>query len=60
MRLVGILAFVLGIVGTVVAADQAFRARRPVDLAWAIAAPIAALLAILGLVTVISPGFLAD
>lgn len=60
MRLVGILAFVLGIVGTVVAADQAFRARRPVDLAWAIAAPIAALLAILGLVTMISPGFLAD
>lgn len=60
MRLLGILMFVAGLAGTVYAGDAAFRSRRPADLAWALAAPAAALLAIVGLVTVISPGFLAD
>ena len=60
MRLLGILALLLGIGGTVYAADATFRARRPMDLAWAIVAPLAAVVAIVGLVTVVSPSFLAE
>lgn len=60
MRLLGILLLVVGVGGTAYAGDAAFRSRRPADLAWAVAAPVAAVLAIVGLLTVVSPGFLAD
>jgi len=58
VRLLGILALVAGIVITVIATPAAFRARRPADLAWALLAPAGVLLAIAGLVTVVSPKLL--
>jgi hypothetical protein len=60
VRLLGILALAAGIFGTVIATPAAFRARRPADLAWALLAPAAALLAIAGLVTIVSPSLLVD
>jgi hypothetical protein len=60
VRLIGILALIAGLTGTVHATRAAFRAPRPLDLVWAVVAPAAAILAIVGLVTIVSPGFLAD
>lgn len=59
MRLIGILALILGLAGTLHASAAMFRASRPLDLVWALVAPVAALLTIVGLVTIISPGFLS-
>lgn len=58
MILVGILAFAAGVAGTAYAIGGAFSARRPMDLVWAAAAPVAVVLAIVGLVTIVSPDFL--
>ena len=60
MRLIGIVALIAGLVGTLHATAAAFRAPRPLDLVWGLVAPIAAILAIVGLVTIVSPGFLTD
>ena len=60
MRLIGIVALIAGLVGTLHATTAAFRAPRPLDLVWALVAPVAAILAIVGLVTIVSPGFLTD
>ena len=58
MRLVGILALLLGSAGTAYATWASFHARRPLDLAWGLLAPFAAFLAILGLITTVFPDFL--
>jgi len=60
VRLLGILALAAGIAVSAYSTVAAFRARRPADLAWALVAPIAVLLAFVGLVTVVSPSLLAD
>lgn len=60
VRLVGILALVAGVVATAKIVPAMFRARRPLDLAFALAAPVTVLLAIAGLVTIVSPRFLVD
>ena len=60
VRLIGIVAVIAGLLGTLHATRAAFAAPRPADLVWALVAPIAALLTIAGLVTIVSPGFLTD
>jgi hypothetical protein len=60
VRLIGILALLAGILVTVHATAAMFRAPRPRDLVWALVAPVAALLALAGLVTIISPWFFSS
>jgi hypothetical protein len=60
VRLLGILALAAGIAGTVQAITSALSARRPLDLAWAALAPATIVLALVGLLTILSPGFLLD
>ncbi|MCA9678521.1 MAG: hypothetical protein H6708_17240 [Kofleriaceae bacterium] len=58
MRLVGILALAVGAAGAAYAIHAALTARRPTDLAWALVAPLAIGLAVIGVVTTVFPGFL--
>lgn len=58
MRIVGVLLFALGIAATAYSLRRIDESRRPVDVAFAVAAPIAALVALLGLVLMFVPGFL--
>ena len=57
MRLLGLFLLITGVVGTAHALPAAFRARRPLDLIWALAAPIAVVAAVLGLVAIVDPDF---
>lgn len=58
MRIVGVLLFALGVAATAYTLRHIDQSRRPLDVAFAIAAPAAALLALLGLVLMFVPGFL--
>jgi hypothetical protein len=60
MRLLGIVALIAGVVGTARAVPAALGGRRPADLAWALAAPVAVLMAVLGAVALVCPDALAD
>jgi hypothetical protein len=39
------------------AIPAAFRARRPLDLIWALVAPVAVVILVVGLVSIVFPGF---
>jgi hypothetical protein len=56
--LVGILLFLAGSGATAYSIRAIDQRRRPVDVAFAIAAPLAALIALLGLILIFVPGFL--
>jgi len=58
MRILGVLMFLSGFAGGCVAIARAFSAPRPRDLLYGVLAPVAALVAILGLILVFVPGFL--
>jgi uncharacterized membrane protein len=58
VRIVGILLFLLGAGATAYSIRAIDRRRRPLDVAFAIAAPLAALIALLGLILLFVPGFL--
>ena len=58
MWLVGILLFLAGSGATAYSIQAIDRRRRPADVAFAIAAPLAALIALLGLILIFVPGFL--
>jgi len=47
-----------GVAGTAYSLRAIDQSRRPLDVAFAIAAPIAALVALLGLILIFVPGFL--
>lgn len=57
MRFVGGLLFLLGGAGTAYCLHAAFSRRRPVDVAFAIAAPLCLALALVGALLVFVPGF---
>lgn len=58
MRLLGLLLLALGGTGTVAGVSRLFRERRPRDLMWALLAPAALAIALLGAVLVFVPDFL--
>lgn len=58
MRLLGLLLLVLGSAGTVAGVSRVLRERRPRDLMWALIAPAALALALLGALLVFVPDFL--
>jgi hypothetical protein len=58
VRWLGILLFVGGGAGTAWATRAAYAGSRPRDLAFAVLAPVALLLAVTGLVLAFVPGFL--
>jgi hypothetical protein len=58
VRILGILLAVLGAAGTALSVRGALSRPRPVDVAFALAAPCAVALALLGLVLAFVPGFL--
>ena len=58
MRIIGVLLFILGCAGTAYCLRAIDQRRRPADVAFALAAPVAALVALLGLVLIFVPGFL--
>jgi hypothetical protein len=58
MRVLGALMFVVGGAGTAYATWASFAHRRPLDVAFGLAAPVALTLAVLGLTLVFVPGFL--
>lgn len=60
MRLLGALLFLAGATATAYSTWAVFHSRRPRDVAFAVAAPVAVILALTGLVLVFVPGFLAD
>ena len=58
VRYLGVLIYVAGAAATAYATWAAFHRDRPRDLLFALAAPVALLVALLGLVLVFVPGFL--
>ena len=58
MRVLGALLFLLGGGGTGYAVHAALTRRRPLDVAFSLAAPLALVVALLGLLLVFVPGFL--
>jgi hypothetical protein len=58
MRILGALLFVAGAAATAYATVAIHRRRRPADVAFAALAPLAAALALLGLLLVFVPDFL--
>lgn len=58
MRIVGILLFVAGAAATAYSAWAIDQRARPADVAFAIAAPLCVLVALLGLILIFVPGFL--
>ena len=59
MRIVGLIMFLLGTIGTGFAVREAFRRGRPLDVVFGLVAPVAVIVAITGLVLIFVPGFLA-
>ncbi|HTE52027.1 MAG TPA: hypothetical protein VK698_14335 [Kofleriaceae bacterium] len=57
MRILGALLFALASAGTVYSTWATYHRPRPADVLYALAAPIAALLALAGLLLVFVPGF---
>jgi len=57
VRILGVLLFLSGCAGTVACVTQAYAQGRPRDLLFALLAPVAALLAIAGLIVAFVPGF---
>jgi hypothetical protein len=57
VRILGALLFALGSAGTVYSTWAMYRRRRPADVLFALCAPIAALIALAGLLLVFVPGF---
>ena len=57
MRAVGALLFFAASAGTAYAIRAAFERNRPADVLFAIAAPLAALIALIGLLLVFVPDF---
>lgn len=57
MRIVGVILLLAGSAGVAYATWGVFNRGRPADVAFAIAAPIAALLALTGLLLAFVPGF---
>lgn len=58
MRIVGVLLFIAGAAATAYSIRGIDRKKRPGDVAFAVAAPVAALVALLGLILTFVPGFL--
>ena len=58
MRVLGLLLFALAAGGAAYSTWAIFASRRPRDVAYALIAPLAYLLAIMGLVLVFAPEFL--
>jgi hypothetical protein len=57
VRFVGALLFLLGAAGTGYSVWASFERNRPLDVAFAVAAPLAFALALVGLLLVFVPGF---
>lgn len=57
MRVLGALLFLLGGAGTAYATWASYHRGRPLDVAFAVAAPVALALALAGLLLVFVPGF---
>ena len=57
MRVFGVLLFLAGSGATAYATWAVFQRSRPADVVFAVAAPLAALLALTGLLLVFVPGF---
>lgn len=57
MRILGALLFALASAGTVYSTWAMYHRNRPADVVFALLAPIAALIALAGLVLVFVPGF---
>ena len=57
MRVLGALLFLLGGAGTAYATWASYHRKRPLDVAFAVAAPAALVLALAGLLLVFVPGF---
>jgi hypothetical protein len=57
VRFVGILMFAAGAAATGYAVQAIHRRRRPADVAFAVAAPVAAVIALVGLLLVFVPDF---
>jgi hypothetical protein len=57
VRVIGVLMFLAGAAGAVLAIRIAFSRRRPLDLLGGLSAPVAVVVAILGLLLVLVPGF---
>lgn len=57
MRALGFLLFVLGGAGTAYATWESYRRGRPLDVLFALLAPVALLLALTGLILLFVPGF---
>jgi formate-dependent nitrite reductase membrane component NrfD len=58
VRVIGVLLFLLGAAGVAFAIRIALSRRKPLDLIAALLAPVAVVVAILGLLLVLVPGFL--
>jgi hypothetical protein len=58
MRFVGVLLFLVGGGGTAYATWASYARKRPQDVLFAVLAPIALLVTLLGLVLIFVPGFL--
>lgn len=58
MRALGFLLFVLGGAGTAFATWASYQRGRPLDVLFALLAPVALLVALTGLILVFVPGFL--
>ena len=57
VRILGALLFLSGCAATVFSVTQAFSSGRPRDLLFSVLAPIAAIVAVLGLILAFVPGF---
>ncbi len=57
MRILGVILFILGGGGTALATWSVYQQRRPRDILFALAAPLAMVVALLGLLLVFVPGF---
>ena len=58
VRILGVILLLAGSAGTAYATWAIFHRGRPADVAFAVAAPVAALIALAGLVLAFVPGFL--
>jgi len=57
VRILGLLLFLLASAGTVYSVWAMYDRNRPADVLYAVAAPIAAIIALAGLLLVFVPGF---
>jgi hypothetical protein len=57
VRILGVLVFVIGCAATAYATREIHRRRRPADVTFAVVAPVAAAIALIGLLLAFVPGF---